>query len=164
MPLARHLFHALAAAALFAALALPASAEGRFELREVDGGFVRLDTETGQVSHCTAQGSGLACRAAADDIAALTEELAGAQTRIAALEAEVARLERLAGDKEDRPLTDELPSDEEMEELGGWFERMAKIFARVMGNVAKDLEENAPGSPGGSDGAAPGSGDGASAL
>ena len=61
------LFRVLMMTAMLAALAAPAMAQatpdtenGRYTLAPMNGGFARLDTRTGVVSHCTAKGNGSA--------------------------------------------------------------------------------------------------------
>ncbi len=71
----------LRAAALAVAIGgislVPVSAQtsGRFTFQPIEGGVMRLDSETGHVSHCTRTGESLACRSVADDRAALQEEI-----------------------------------------------------------------------------------------
>ena len=48
---------------------------GRYSMTPAPNGFLRLDTRTGAVSLCTVTGTSAQCRAAADDRAALTEEI-----------------------------------------------------------------------------------------
>jgi hypothetical protein len=67
----------IAAIAAMSALTFAASAQGpqRFTFQPFEGGVMRLDTETGHVSHCTRVGENLTCRSVADDRAALQEEI-----------------------------------------------------------------------------------------
>jgi len=44
---------------------------GRYVLKAIEGGYLRLDTKTGAVSTCTKQDNNVICRAAADDRAVL---------------------------------------------------------------------------------------------
>ena len=61
------LFRVVMMTAILTALAAPAMAQatpdtenGRYTLAPMNGGFVRLDTRTGVVSHCTDKGHGWA--------------------------------------------------------------------------------------------------------
>lgn len=65
----------------------PSSENGRFQMTPSPNGFLRLDTRTGAVSVCTLQGAGVECRAAADDRAALADEVERLSRRNAELEA-----------------------------------------------------------------------------
>jgi hypothetical protein len=53
----------------------PASPPGRFSFRRVEDGFLRLDTQTGQVTLCSAHAVGWACQAVPEDRAALEQEI-----------------------------------------------------------------------------------------
>src|SRR6185503_15274645 len=47
----------------------------RYAFNRVDGGFVRLDNNTGQVAFCSAQAAGWACELVPEDRAALDKEI-----------------------------------------------------------------------------------------
>ena len=64
----------------------------RYAFNRVDGGFVRLDNNTGQVAFCSAQAAGWACELVPEDRAALDKEIARLQDEVAALKQEVALL------------------------------------------------------------------------
>ncbi|MGL4636506.1 MAG: hypothetical protein ACRCWF_11035, partial [Beijerinckiaceae bacterium] len=59
----------------FASSTATAQTNARFSFQPVEGGMMRLDTETGQVSLCTRTGSDFTCRSVADDRAALDDEI-----------------------------------------------------------------------------------------
>jgi hypothetical protein len=70
----------------------PAGSEiGRFTFNPVIDGLMRLDSRTGQVSHCRRRGPTWSCEAVADDRAAYEAEIARLAGKAAALEAELAR-------------------------------------------------------------------------
>ena len=64
----------------------------RFRFSPVTDGVLRLDTQTGEVSFCSARQVGWACQAAPDDRAALDTEIARLQSQVDALSKEVAGL------------------------------------------------------------------------
>lgn len=64
----------------------------RYAFNRVDGGFVRLDNNTGQVAFCSAQAAGWACTVVPEDRAALDKEIARLQNEVAALKQEVTLL------------------------------------------------------------------------
>lgn len=64
---------------------------GRFTFNPVVDGLVRLDSRTGQVSHCRRRGRTWSCETVADDRAAYEAEIARLAGKVAALEAELAR-------------------------------------------------------------------------
>jgi hypothetical protein len=119
---------AVAIASALPALALPALAQtpGRFSFQPIDGGVMRLDTETGQVSHCTSAGSGFACRSVADDRAVLQEE-------IDRLRRENEQLRQAAGAAPKPGATGKLalPSEEEIDKAMGLFETMMRRVLRT---------------------------------
>ncbi|RTL98467.1 hypothetical protein EJV44_06780 [Ancylobacter aquaticus] len=65
----------------------PAAADPvRFTVQKVEGGLMRLDTQTGAMSFCAQRAAGWACEAVPDDRAALEAEIDRLQARLAALE------------------------------------------------------------------------------
>ncbi|MEZ5810187.1 MAG: hypothetical protein R3D45_02140 [Rhizobiaceae bacterium] len=120
----------MAAATLIGSFAAwPAAADdGRYQLETSKDGFVRLDTETGEMSICAKQGSQLVCRAAAEERAAFQEEIDRLDRTIEALEKRIAMLESGS-----RP-GNELPSDEEFERTLGFMEKFMRRFMDIIEN------------------------------
>ena len=69
-----------------------AAPPSRFAFNRVDGGFLRLDNQTGQISFCGPRAIGWACQAVPEDRAALENEIARLQAEVASLKAQVASL------------------------------------------------------------------------
>src|ERR1700728_3282862 len=67
----------------------PGNDEGRYPFNKVEDGFVRLDTQTGDVSLCSRRAVGWACQAAPDDRAVLENEIARLRTENAALKRDI---------------------------------------------------------------------------
>jgi hypothetical protein len=103
---------ALAAPAM--AQATPDTENGRYSLAPMNGGFVRLDTRTGVVSHCTDKGNGWACYALPDERAALDTEIGRLQSENEKLKTQLATREPAVADKthEALPKADSLKPDE----------------------------------------------------
>lgn len=129
------LFVALAAQAL--AGALPARAEEpaiiaregeRFSLTPAEGGFLRLDKETGAVSYCSVKDGVSVCRLGADERAAMAAE-------IEKLRAENARLKAQADLGPGRPST--VPSEQE-------FDRALSFTERFLRRIMRIFREEAP--------------------
>jgi len=121
-------------------LAMPAFAEdatpgaGRYAIQPSDDGFVRLDTESGAVSHCTRTDGVWRCEAIADDKAALVEALSA---EVEALTAELGRLRTeladLKGIETDKPRTELSPEDEkDFDRAMGFAERLMKRFFEMV--------------------------------
>ena len=108
--------------------AAPAAAQtgGRFSFQPVEGGLMRLDAETGQVSLCTKAADSYACRAVADDRAALQDE-------IERLKRENEQLRQTAGQPPKPGATGKLalPSEEEIDRAMGLFETMMRRVLRT---------------------------------
>jgi len=105
----------------------------RFKLQKVDGGFLRLDAQTGQVSFCRER-DGWVCETVADDRAALEAEIKRLADR-------VATLEKQTNDPSNRFRT---PSDQEIEQVMGFFEKMMKRFRGVVENLKKEWDAEVP--------------------
>jgi hypothetical protein len=65
--------------------AVPDTAGGRYSFSKAADGFIRLDTQTGEVSLCSRKPVGSACEAAPEDRAVLENEIARLQRENAAL-------------------------------------------------------------------------------
>ena len=65
--------------------ATPDTNGGRYTLNKVTDGFVRLDTQTGEVALCSQRTVGWACQAAPEDRAAFESEIARLRNENAAL-------------------------------------------------------------------------------
>jgi hypothetical protein len=137
----RQLF--ILAAVLF--VAIPAFAEdvadggrgaGRYAIQSSDDGFVRLDTETGAVSHCTRVGDTWHCDAIAEDKAALERQVQTLSRQVETLAAEVGRLgEELAALKAapTEPQTKLTPDEErEFDKAIGFAERLMRRFFEMV--------------------------------
>jgi len=108
-------------------------AEGpRYSMSETEDGFLRLNTETGEVSHCREKSGGFTCDLAADERAAYETQIAELTERLERLEAKTPA-ER-AG----------VPTDEELDEAFSFFESMSKRLARaarIFGDEMQQMDE-----------------------
>ena len=121
-----------------ASLAAPPSATedrtGRFTMQPTDGGFLRLDTMTGDVSLCMREGATFECKPVKDD-RDLQREVGRLVDENKTLKAEVKRLEDMLG--LDGPPGGgkpkfELPSEEDVDKALSYMERMFKKFRDKM--------------------------------
>lgn len=149
---------AIAAATLVAALCVAAGLGGgpagadtpridRYALTPADGGFLRLDRETGATAFCATAGDGYACRPTKEEKALGSGGREGRlEARVAELEAKVKRLEDGLPPQpsaKDGPLTRDdqtlrLPTDEEIDKIAGFFERAMKRMQRFAESLARD--------------------------
>ncbi len=148
MPIRRSFTAVVAAAGVLAvaAAAVPAFGDdkpGRYAMQPVEGGILRLDTETGQMALCTKSGTGLVCEPVQEPAANDRDA-----DRIAAenrdLKAEIKRLEDLLAENARGPSGRhprlELPSEEDVDKALSYMERMLRKFRDKL----KELE-NEPG-------------------
>lgn len=103
---------------------------GRYTMQPADGGFLRLDTATGDVSLCERSGGAYECRPVKDD-RDLQAEIAKLSSENKELKAEIRRLEDVLGPDGGarRPAPKlELPSEEDVDKALSYLERMFKKF------------------------------------
>lgn len=111
----------------------PAAELGRYAMTPTEGGFLRLDTQTGSVSFCTVKDGLSLCRAGADEKAALEAEVSRLSRENADLRA------RLSSAPAAQPKSSSgLPSEEE-------FERTLSFTERFLRRILKVFREEAPG-------------------
>ena len=126
---ARALLLAAAGASLTVCAAADPAVEtkGRYTMTPVEGGFMRLDTETGAVSLCTRKADAWSCEPVTDkstsndDKARLEAENKDLKDRIKALEGSNAATEPPGS-------VSKLPTEKEVDEALDYVERMYKKF------------------------------------
>lgn len=108
----------------------PEEKPGRFTMQPAEGGFVRLDTATGDVSLCAKAGQGFECKPVKDD-RDMQREIARLADENKELKAEIKRLEEMLGlgGGQGKPMPKlELPSEEDVDKALSYLERMFKKF------------------------------------
>ncbi|HWU64231.1 MAG TPA: hypothetical protein VN112_19620 [Ensifer sp.] len=108
---------------------------GRYQLQPVEGGVVRLDTATGEMTLCKADSGRLACAPSGSAAAATVPGAAD----LATLKARVDALERQLAGSNKAP---DLPTDAEVDRS---LSIMEKFMRRFM-DIAKDLDQQNQGS------------------
>jgi hypothetical protein len=94
---------------------------GRFALTPTDGGYLRMNKDTGAVSYCSVRDGVSICRLGADERGALEAE-------IERLRGENARLKAMAGAPSGSPT---LPSEQEFEKALSFTERFLRRIMRL---------------------------------
>lgn len=132
-------YTALIVTALLAVSATTAAAQtARYTVEKTDDGYVRMDTQTGQMSVCSLTGNQMVCKMAADERAAFDADIAALQDRVAALER---RLGGAGGDVREN----DLPTEGEFEQTMDYMERfMNRFMGIVEGFADRDQAEPAP--------------------
>lgn len=125
---------------LLATLAMveaPAAAEeeGRYRLEKTPEGYVRMDTQTGEMSLCEMRGGQLVCKLAADERSAFQDEIDRLTTRLGGIE------ERLSKIEENPVLKPEnlLPSEEQVQRSLGLMEEFFRKFMGIVKEMDKEL-------------------------
>lgn len=131
------------AALSMALVSLPGQVRGegdafpRYTLAPIEGGIIRLDTVTGEVSHCRGEGAGMVCRLLPDERTAYVDAIDGLEARLAELERKIAKLQpagRGKPEKNEMALADEA-------ELDRAFDLMQNMMRRFFGMVREFKDE-----------------------
>ncbi len=160
-PATRRTFHAAAALALgiasltSAGLAADDVRPGRFTMTPADGGFLRMDTETGALALCAKKGDQWACDPMPDTQQSQSRELERLQAENKALKEEIRRMEDVMGLGDPKPGQPpiaggerpkggiELPSEKDVDKAFDYVQRMLKKFQERM----RELESGQGGGP-----------------
>lgn len=149
--------------ALALGLSAPAFAQsksflGRYTMYKAEDGFIRLDTQTGEVSLCQKTDAAWNCAPMGDAEQKLKTRIAELRDRNAALEAEIRTLKSALASRDgvqpedrysDRPDTDagpppgsrqqfRLPTEKEVDKALDYFERMLRKFQDRLQRLEKD--------------------------
>ncbi len=126
----------LAAVLLATSQAMAAGSGPRYELRETGSNeFIRLDTETGNVSVCSRDSGNWVCKSAADDRKAYQDEIARLENRNRQLELKVGTLEKKLQGKTATPEL-QLPDEATIDKMMSFLRSIMEKFM----DMARDLE------------------------
>ncbi len=152
---------AAAAGAGVAAADAPADASGRYTMSPVDGGFLRLDKETGAVSMCAGPNGQWVCKPVEDRAvpAAPTGEVAKLEEENKALKERVKALEESLETGRPAPSADgplagppggkiDLPTEQEVDQALDYMERVYKKLRDRIKDLDKPLPPPADAPPG----------------
>jgi hypothetical protein len=121
------------------------SAAGRYAIQSSDGGFVRLDTETGAVSHCRQSNGTWHCDALVQDHGALQDQVRALSARVDDLTAAVGSLKgEIAALKAATPPESKLTPEEEREldKAMGLAERLMKRFFDMVRDLKSEEKQS----------------------
>ena len=131
-----------AAACVAAVLCLPMSAlaedkppAARYSMQPVDGGVVRMDNETGEMSLCHVEAKAMVCDGPAGDPRA-----GSLQDRVDRLERRVERLEGRT--KEPSAETAPLPTDQDLDRAMNAFERVMRHLFKMVDGLNRDWRDH----------------------
>jgi hypothetical protein len=127
--------------------ATPDTNGGRYTLNKVTDGFVRLDTQTGEVVLCSQRTVGWACQAAPEDRAAFESEIARLRGENAALKQALlsrglplpsgATPER--SDNHDNDITIRLPDNADIDRAVAYVSRLWNRFVDAVNRAQKQM-------------------------
>jgi hypothetical protein len=127
----------------------PQPGEARYEFHKVADGFLRLDTQSGEVALCTPRAVGWACLTAPEDRAALEDEIARLRKDNAALKQALlahglalppgTMPEPKADDDNGKSQTIRLPDDGDFDRLMAFVGAMWHRLAEAIANAQNQL-------------------------
>lgn len=123
------------------AVAAPSLDGGRYQLAPAEGGFLRLDRETGATAFCETTGEGYACRPVAEEGQPSTDRVAELEKKIAEIEKRL-KTPGAAPSPSSGPTAD-LPTDEQVDRVTGFIERAVKRLRRMAEELQKEDEQPA---------------------
>jgi hypothetical protein len=131
----------------FADDATPDSNGGRYTLNKVADGFVRLDTQTGEVALCSQRTVGWACQVAPEDRAAFESEIARLRGENAALKRALLShgLPLPSGatpepsDSHDNDITIRLPENADIDRAVAYVGRLWNRFVDAVNRAQKQM-------------------------
>ncbi len=130
--------------ALLAALTTISAAQetpGRFTMKDIEGGILRMDTQTGQVSQCKKKDDDWVCETVADDRKSLEDTVAQLKTENEQLKAKVAEAEKaeaMASEKATK-----MPKDEELDRVMAFIEKFMRRFFDFAKSMRDSLGQEA---------------------
>ncbi len=117
---------------------------GRYVMTPTEGGFLRLDSQTGAVSLCQRNDGKYSCEAVPDDRRALESEIDRLATENKDLKGAVKQLEEMLAQPDPERRADrrgprlQLPSEEDVDRAMTYIQRMMRKFKEKL----RELEED----------------------
>jgi hypothetical protein len=131
----------------FADNAAPDGKGGRYTFNKVDDGFMRLDTQTGEVALCNRRAVGWACLMAPEDRAALENEITRLRGENGALKKDILShglplppgVIPGASDARNDALTQRLPGNTDVDRAVAYVGRMWHRLVEAIANAGKQV-------------------------
>ncbi len=105
----------------------------RFTMEKTENGFVRLDTQTGELSICSEKSGQMVCRMSADERRAFEETLSDLSARVAALEQRLDALAPPSG-------LQDIPDEAELDRALSAMEKMMRRFFGMVEELQRDFD------------------------
>ena len=122
-----------------AAAASDVPPSGRYTLTPSASGYVRLDTQTGQVSECSGEPATLVCKSTPDERAAMQAEIDRLQKQVDDLKASA------PGEFASNPAPQiNIPSNKDVDKAFNFMERMVKRFKGLIQEMGKEPQDSTP--------------------
>ena len=122
--------------------------DGRFSIKSAGDGFIKLDRKTGGLTHCRQEETDWTCKVLNDEsgelsasVEELLEEAAKIRQENTALKAKVAQLEKKLAKLEADPEKLKLPSDQDVDKIMGFFEKLLERFLEFARKVQEKQGE-----------------------
>lgn len=120
--------------------AMPSTEAGRYEMRDAEGGLLRLDTRTGAVSFCHEVDGGWRCEAVGDEVAACEQRAAAIEARLELAQGQIDELrEKLAAAERSGGMS--MPDREDFERAMTYLEGVMRRFMDAVRSLSRQ-EEN----------------------
>lgn len=134
------------------ALAEPAGgSDGRYTMSPSDGGFVRLDRQTGAMAFCSRRDEIWRCDSMDDAQSALRDEIARLESENKRLEADKKHLEEMLGlgDKPGEPGVEpngamKVPTEQDVDRMFDYIEGMVKKFKERIERLEEPKKDEQP--------------------
>ncbi len=123
------------------------TASGRYTMTPSGEGMLRLDTQTGAVSHCMQDTGNWICKSIADDRNALENEIDRLSNQNRQLRAELAKRGLEAPpqlDPQAEAPKSWLPDDSQVEEFMSFFEKIMRRFRKYAESMQGDASPERP--------------------
>lgn len=120
-------------AILYAAGSVAQDVPGRYAMKDVEDGLIRLDTQTGAVSHCRKKTTDWVCETVADERKAYQDEI----TRLTRENEELRQ--KIADAREARKKR--FPGDKELDQVMNFMEKFMRRFFEFAKSMSGQIAE-----------------------